>query len=120
VLWPPNHTLVSVTVDGIEDPDGDPVAISVESVSQDEPIRDRRYGQESCPDAQVSEDGSLLLRAERSATADGRVYRVSLLAEDPQGLQCTGLVDVCVPHDRSRSPGCVDDGLRFDSTGCAQ
>ena len=37
-LWPPNHKLRTVTVSGATDPDGDPVAITITGVTQDEPV----------------------------------------------------------------------------------
>src|SRR5262245_45470297 len=36
-LWPPNHKLVPIGIDGVTDPDGDPIAITVMAVAQDEP-----------------------------------------------------------------------------------
>ena len=43
VLWPPNHRLVRVNITGVNDPDGDPVAIGVTRVTQDEPIGDHGW-----------------------------------------------------------------------------
>ncbi|HJZ55938.1 MAG TPA: hypothetical protein VKE74_13295, partial [Gemmataceae bacterium] len=36
--WPPNHKPVTVSVDGVTDPDGDPVAITIDAIRQDEPV----------------------------------------------------------------------------------
>jgi hypothetical protein len=38
ILWPPNHKLVDVAVDGVVDPDGDSVALVVTAIAQDEPL----------------------------------------------------------------------------------
>jgi hypothetical protein len=35
-------------------------------------------------------------------------------AENAAGSACTGVVMVCVPHDR-QSNACVDEGHRYDS-----
>jgi len=46
------------------------------------------------------------LRAERSGTGDGRVYRISFTASDGKD-NCSGTVFVGVPHDHSGA-GAVD------------
>jgi hypothetical protein len=38
-LWPPNHKLVPVSIEGVSDPDGDPVTFVVTRVTQDEPVQ---------------------------------------------------------------------------------
>jgi hypothetical protein len=109
-LWPPDHRLVSVTVTGVTGRDGQPASILVTGVTQDEPVD----GGE-CPDA-VLGNVAMRLRAERSATGNGRVYVVSFVANDGAGNLCNGTVTVCVPHDAGRG-ACVDDGGRYDSLG---
>jgi hypothetical protein len=42
--WPPNHQVESVYVLGVTDPDGDPVAITIESIYQDEPVNGKGDG----------------------------------------------------------------------------
>ncbi|KAA0255992.1 hypothetical protein FBQ97_13370 [Acidobacteria bacterium ACD] len=37
-LWPPNHQMREVRVDGLADPDGDAVTVTVTGVTQDEPV----------------------------------------------------------------------------------
>jgi hypothetical protein len=95
-LWPPNHRLVRIELEGATDPDGDPVTIEVTAVSQDEATG--RGG----PDAFLGPTGgTLMLRSERKGAGDGRVYRIAFRASDPQGEQCTGLATVTVPHSRA-------------------
>jgi hypothetical protein len=48
------------------------------------------------PDAIVG-DGVLLIRAERSATGDGRVYRIAFTADDGLRGSCRGSVTVSGP-----------------------
>jgi hypothetical protein len=43
-LWPPDHRLAPVRILGVTDPDGDPVAIRVTRVTQDEPPADPPFG----------------------------------------------------------------------------
>ena len=53
-----------------------------------------------------------------TGNANGRIYAVSFTATDPDGYQCSGVVDVCVPHDQGVGPNCVDDGQNYDALVC--
>jgi len=116
-LWPPNHKYNEVSICGVTDPEGDPVTITVTSITQDEPLNTRGDGN-TCPDAQLSPPA---VRAERTGTpgipGNGRVYAVNFTASDPSGAECSGTVFVCVPHDQGEHSTCIDDGQRYDSTG---
>lgn len=114
VLWPPNHKLVSLTIVGLSDPNGDPVTVIVTGVTQDEPVNGLGDGDTS-PDA-VIVDGSALLRAERSGTGNGRVYQVNFTAADAQGGSCSGSVTVSVPHSMKGGGSAANDGQLYDST----
>jgi len=117
VLWPPNRQFVNVSVAGVTDPDGDPVAITVTGITQDKPLNDGGQGN-TCPDATGVGTATASLRAEREGTGDdGRVYHVSFAADDGRGGRCTGTVTVCVPYDHGQGRVCVDQGPLFDSTG---
>ena len=96
-LWPPNHKLVPVRIAGVTDPEGSPVTITITGVTQDEPVNGRGDGDTS-PDA-LLQGASVLLRAERSGTGNGREYRVEFTAEDGEGGVCAGAVSVVVPHN---------------------
>jgi len=113
-LWPPDHKMMPVAVQGVSDPDGDAVQISVVSVWQDEPVRGLGDGDTS-PDAKLA-GGSAQIRRERSGIGDGRVYHLGFVAVDSRGGSCTGEVQVCVPHDKQPDAACVDQGSLFDST----
>ena len=112
-LWPANHKFVQVDIEGVTDPDGDPVSITIDAVTQDEAV-DAEGDGATCPDAQLV-GGNLELRAERSGSGNGRVYHVSFTADDGRGGSCSGTVLVCVPHDRRRGSSCVDDGAIANS-----
>lgn len=114
-LWPPNHKFRSVGVSGISDADGDPLTVRIIGVTQDEPVLESGSGN-TCPDAVIKGDKADL-RAERSGGGDGRVYRMSVEAEDPLGAQCSAVVAVCVPHDQGKGR-CVDSGATYQSTSC--
>jgi len=109
-LVPPNHRLVTVSVGGVTDPDGDPVAITVTGVTQDEPVDGFGDG-DTCPDAVIESDGAVKLRAERAGSGDGRGYVVAFVASDGRGGSCTGTVGVCVPHDQGSKQADVAPSL---------
>jgi hypothetical protein len=114
-LWPANHRMVPVAITGVTDPDGDPVALQVTQVSQDEPVNATGDGN-TCPDASGVGTDTANLRAERSGNGDGRVYHVQFTASDGSGGSCTGEVTVCVPHSASGS--CADQGPTQASDVC--
>jgi hypothetical protein len=102
-IWPPNHRMVPIEMLGVADPDGDPIAISVDAVVHNEEGQTLGSGNTS-PDATLS---PLEVRAERAGQGVGRTYEIDFTAEDGVGGSCTGTVTVCVPLDRSGN-GCDD------------
>jgi streptogramin lyase len=116
-IWPPNHKFVAVDVFGVTDPDGDPVAITIDSIFQDEPV-------DSFGDGTFTPDGmgvgtpTAHVRAERSGSVqlpgDGRVYHIGFTADDGRGGFCSGAIATGVPHDVKDTP--VDGGALYDST----
>lgn len=116
-LWPANHKRVDVDLSatlGISDPDGDPVRITADAITQDEPVRGLGDGDTS-PDGAGLGSGTVGLRAERAGGGNGRVYRVSYTASDGRGGSCRGSFQADVPHSRGGAAA-VDDGQAFDST----
>lgn len=116
-LWPPNHQLVGVSITGVVDPDGDPITITATYVAQDEAVTGQGLGAgQTSPDASLS---PLAVRAERNGNpktpGDGRVYHISFTASDGEGGSCSGVVSVCVPHDRRPGASCIDGGALFSS-----
>jgi Big-like domain-containing protein len=104
VLWPPNQKLIPVQIRGASDPDGDPLRITIDTVSQDEPNQGGSGG-DAWPDATLSATGEeLRLRASRNGSGDGRVYRVHVIVADGHGATCSGTITVSVPHDQSGRP----------------
>jgi trimeric autotransporter adhesin len=98
-LWPPNHKLRLVTVTGASDPEGDDIVTAVTGVTQDEPVNGLGDGDKS-PDAVLAPlSNQVRLRAERSGTGDGRVYRIAVTVTDEFGLTCSAILRVAVPHD---------------------
>ena len=116
MLWPPNHQFEDVSIVGVMDSDGDPVAITITGITQDEPLNGGGQGN-TCPDAIGVGTATASLRAEREGGGDGRVYHISFTADDGRGGRCTTTVTVCVPHDQGQGRVCVDQGPLVDSTG---
>ena len=98
----------------VTDPDSDPVSITVTEISQDEPVKGQGSGNTS-PDGSGVGSDTAWIRAERAGGGNGRVYNISFNASDGKGGQCSGSVQVCVPHDQGNS-SCIDDGQIYDST----
>lgn len=111
-LWPANHQLNTVTIGGVSDPDGDPTTVNVTAVSQDEPVNGTGDGDTS-PDAILGTGANLQVRAERSGSGDGRVYRITFQAADGKGGTCNTTVTVGVPHSNNGTP--IDSGGNYNS-----
>jgi hypothetical protein len=107
-LWSPNHKLVSVSVLGVTDPDGDPVTITIDSVYQDEVLNGLGDGN-TAPDAVIN-GSTAELRAERDGTANGRIYYVNFTASDGKGGTCSGTVEVGVNHDQGKKGEALGEG----------
>jgi FG-GAP repeat len=115
MIWPPNHDMVNVTIQGVTDPDGDPVTINIDQIKQDEPTDGTGDGH-TCPDGAGIGTSTAQVRAERSAQGDGRVYTIYFTASDGKGGSCQGSVTVCVP--KSIKGSCTNGGAIYDSTQC--
>jgi len=93
---------------GISDPDGDSVTITINAITQDEPVS-------SSGDGAGVGTGVASIRAERDGNGNGRVYRIAFTASDNKGGSCEGSLSVSVPHSNNGNPA-IDDGQIFDST----
>jgi von Willebrand factor A domain-containing protein 7 len=114
-LFPPNGKFAEIDIEGVVDPDGDDVTITIDSIQQDEAV-DATGSGSTCPDAGGVGTPTAMLRAERSGNGDGRVYVIAFTATDGRGGTTSSSVTVCVPHNSGAS--CADSQLRFDSTVC--
>jgi len=117
-LWPPDHGMQPITIEGVFDPDSpnNPITVEITGVTQDEPVNGMGDGDTS-PDA-VIVDGepadSVLIRRERAGTGNGRVYVISFTASN--GTEsCQGSVVLETAKSRSGDPA-IDDGRLYDST----
>jgi hypothetical protein len=111
-LWPPNHSMVKVSILGIVDVNGNST-VTITGVKQDEVTNGIGDG-DTAIDAIINADGTVLLRAERSGKGNGRVYHLHFTASDGEG-GVSGVVMVCVPRSKA-SDIAIDGGELFDST----
>lgn len=111
-LWPPNHKFRPITIQGVEDPEDDPLSFHIDSVTQDEPVNGAGDGN-TAPDARDPHDGDAAvdLRAERSGSGNGRMYRISFTASDGVG-QCAASVNVEVRREPREAA--ADDGQAYN------
>ena len=90
-------------------------------------VKDTNGEVDPAPDAQLARDANgnviqLMLRAQRrpDSSADGRVYRVRVIATDSCGLESFADCFVTVPHNMSTGPNLgfvYNSGQEFDATG---
>jgi hypothetical protein len=144
LLWPPNHQLVPIWILGVSSSTSTPVKIRILGVTQDEPTGQGHSSSDSIiaglahtqkpggdhddddhddhddhlhasPDA-FNLGSAVLLRAERTAPGDGRVYRIAFTATDSFGGSCSGSVAVGVPNNKGNKWFLVDSGQYYDAT----
>jgi hypothetical protein len=80
------------------------VTVTLTGATQDEPLNGLGDG-DTAPDAATvaGHTNQVQLRAERSGTGGGRVYRISFTVSDSED-KCTGTVYASVPHHQSGNP----------------
>lgn len=92
-IWPPNNKLVSISVLGVFDPDGDPISIQITGITNNET---------GSADAAGLGSATALVRAARNGKGTGRTYTIAFVATDGQGGSTPGSVTVTVPHDQRK------------------
>ena len=108
-LWPPNHSYVTIPISdcvasATSTCNGQPIDVSKNStilrVTSDEP--EFGGGDHTCLDAIIAPSNTVLLRAEREGTSNGRVYTIFYAVSDPLNHASTqGSCQVNVPHDQA-------------------
>jgi uncharacterized protein (TIGR03118 family) len=92
-LWPPNHKMVSVTLDYTVSDDCDAAPVGSIGISSNE-------GTPS--DFQVVDLHHVNLLADRAGNGDGRVYTITISYKDASGLSSSAIVTVTVAHDQGQ------------------
>jgi len=95
-LWPVNHKMIPVTVDYLVTDNCDPNPTCGLTVGSSEPTDGRGDGH-TATDWLVVDAHTLFLRAERSGTATGRTYTVTITCEDSTHAAATKKLFVTVP-----------------------
>ncbi len=92
------------------DPDGDKVTVRITSITSDEIVGDEE-------DASGIGTDTAIVRQERDAHGDGRVYLITFVASDGRGGETTMTLPARVPHDlRGDKCEAADSGPRYDAT----
>lgn len=110
ILWPPNHKMVKIAPTWTVSDNCDELpTISLVNITTNEgdetntyePVYDDTTGDgHTIKDIQVSSDGTIYLRAERSGNGSGRVYVITYKAIDDSGNVTIRSATVTVPHNQ--------------------
>jgi uncharacterized repeat protein (TIGR03803 family) len=95
VLWPPNSKMVEVTVNYTATDDCSTVSNTLFVTSNEVPNG-------GAPDWVIEDNHHVQLRAERSGTGSGRVYKVTVISTDNAGNSATSTVTVTVPKNHGK------------------
>jgi hypothetical protein len=114
-IWPPDHKMVAIRIIGVTDPSGLALTITINSITQDEPVEVAGSGN-TAPDGAGLGTSTAFVRAERAGPGRGRLYFISFSAVNSGGANCTGMVRTFVPHDQGQHFIPVDTGERYVST----
>ncbi len=96
-LWPPNHTMRDITVN-YSITDNCTTPISTISVSSNELVNGTGDG-DTAPDWEIIDDHHIRLRAERAATGSGRIYTITITANDGCNATVVATTQVVVAHN---------------------
>lgn len=95
LLWPPNRTMVPVTVTvSAADNCSGSVTCTIIGVSSSEPEGPNG------PDWEITGSSTVSLRAARVGSGNGRTYTITVRCTDAAGNPATSTITVTVPHDR--------------------
>lgn len=92
-IWPPNNKMVPITINGVTDPDGDAVTITITAITNNET---------GSSDAGGIGTSTAQVKATRFGKGTGRTYTISFIADDGKGGSTSGSVTVVVPHDQGK------------------
>lgn len=102
-LWPPNHQMVEIALQlEVADVCSSRNTCRILSVKSNEAENYQGDG-DSTPDWSITDTLALQLRAERSATGNGRVYRITVECTDESGNTGRREVEVIVPVSKGNT-----------------
>jgi hypothetical protein len=107
-MWPPNHKYKTFMVADFDVSASDncgSVSVAITNVTSNEDDDAKGGGDGNTTDDIVLVNSTTVkLRAERDGSGDGRVYTITVTAEDGSGNTIQATCEVIVPHDRSGLP----------------
>lgn len=123
LLWPPNNKMNLIQINGVTDPENQPLKIETQCIMQDEPVefwrwyRGRYDGDgllTDTPSVRARRRPGFFLWSELDwVKSEGRVYDVIFKATDSEGAMCSGKVNVNVPLHEKRAV--LDNIQRYPS-----
>jgi hypothetical protein len=100
-LWPPNHTMRSVTVGYNAEDNCGSVNCVIGGVTSNEPVNGTGDG-DTAPDWVIVDSHHVQLRAERAGAGAGRVYTITVACTDSADNTTTKTVSVTVPKSQGK------------------
>jgi hypothetical protein len=88
--------MVPIAINGVTDPDGDAVTVTITGITNNET---------GSSDAAGIGTSTAQVKATRNGKGTGRVYTISFTADDGKGGVSSGSVTVTVPHDQGKRNG---------------
>lgn len=100
-LWPPNHKMKEVKINyEVKDNCSDAAHITTTlSIESNEPVNGTGDGDTEPVDYEVVDNHTVLLRAERAGTGDGRIYTITITSTDDCGNTASKTIEVYVAHN---------------------
>lgn len=100
-LWPPNHKMKEVVINyDVDDNCSDAAHITTTlSIESNEPVNGTGDGDTEPEDYKVIDNHTVLLRAERAGTGDGRIYTITITSTDACGNTTVRTTEVYVAHN---------------------
>ncbi len=122
-LWPPNHTMQDVTLNYAVNDNCVQSPVTTVSISSNEPVNGTGDG-DTAPDWEVVDAHHIRLRAERAGKGNGRIYTITVTANDGCNPVVTAATTVSVSHDNSvtqaRNMGVLPELVKVEGAGSLQ
>jgi hypothetical protein len=99
LMWPPSHKMVEITPNWTisDECDAEPQVSLLEIVMNED--ADAVGSGNTTEDIEVTEDGEIFVRSERSGSYNGRIYTITYQAVDDCGNVTVRSATVSIPHD---------------------
>lgn len=112
LIWPPNNQFVPLQIQGVTDPESQPLTIETQCIVQDEPVEPWRWYWGKYDGKGLTTPNPEVRARRRNwfydwynwrfVRGEGRVYDVIFKATDSEGAMCSGKVTVGVPKRKNK------------------